>query len=157
MSWSSVWLAFWIFHSKRFRIQETVPGSMPAHHSSLSIDPWRLDPRNPKAIRPHSSKSIPSKNKWARLETVTVLSSLLGIYLSLFNNLIGIYLSPFSTISQEYVKWNIFVHSNFDHQYLALRAAQWCNDKRLYQVQILSQACCSFSTCGICWQGLMSP
>ncbi|XP_025106267.1 uncharacterized protein LOC112571485 isoform X4 [Pomacea canaliculata] len=73
----------------RFRIQETVPGSMPAHHSSLFIDPWRLDPRNPKAIRPHSSKSIPSKNNRYVLLTRPRSSAQLPIPTSLEEDLMA--------------------------------------------------------------------
>ncbi|KAK3760132.1 hypothetical protein RRG08_041974 [Elysia crispata] len=47
----------------RFKLRETEAGSCSPAVLDLgdSIDPWLLDPRNPQAVRPKSSKSIPSK------------------------------------------------------------------------------------------------
>ena len=47
----------------RLRIREPMgesPPQSPRQHK-VRIDPWLLDPRNPSALRPPSSKSIPSK------------------------------------------------------------------------------------------------
>ncbi|XP_076448164.1 uncharacterized protein LOC143284909 isoform X2 [Babylonia areolata] len=47
----------------RFRLRETSGESSPAapRQHKVRVDPWLLDPRNPRALRPPSSKSIPSK------------------------------------------------------------------------------------------------
>ena len=34
---------------------------METYDTPPSIEPWHIDPRNPNAVRPKSSKSIPSK------------------------------------------------------------------------------------------------
>ncbi|XP_055882735.1 uncharacterized protein LOC106056024 isoform X2 [Biomphalaria glabrata] len=45
---------------KHFRTSQEMP---------LDFNPWQIDPRNPKALRPKSSKSIPSKCKYFALLT----------------------------------------------------------------------------------------
>ncbi|GFR91978.1 WD repeat-containing protein 87 [Elysia marginata] len=47
----------------RFKLRDTEADSCTPAVIDLaeSIDPWLLDPRNPRAVRPKSSKSIPSK------------------------------------------------------------------------------------------------